>query len=204
MPQMDKKELRKLSKNELIALFFAERETRLKLEMRLEEIERLLNAFDNPHTPSSKIRSKKNTEQDDSKPRFPGKPEGSNGGGIKMPSPDRKVEVTKNTCSCCGKKLGNPYDYYCFKQMDVPKPFFITTLYRVALYQCSCGAKIDACMDLQKGFYGPNTTAFIGSLRVECLSYEAISRLLQQTYKVPISNVTVFNKITALSCLMSP
>lgn len=193
---MDKKELRKLSKGELIEIIFS-------LSEKIDKFEHLLKAFDNPHTPSSKVRSKKNTERDDSKPRFPGKPEGSNGGGIQMPQPDQEIEIKKEVCSKCGTKLETSYDHYQFRQMDIPQPTFVTTQYNVALYHCSCGADIDAGADLQKGFYGPNVTAFLGSLRTECLSYEAIARLLKETYKLRISNVAVFNKITALSCLMS-
>lgn len=200
---MEKKELRKLSKNELIKLLLSEREARLELEKRLEKVEHLLKAFDNPHTPSSKVRSKKNTQQDESKPRFPGKPEGSNGGGIQMPPPDREVDVKIDFCPACKSPLGKPYDIYKFRQMDIPQPRFVTTQYNVRLYHCSCGAEIDAGEYLSKGFYGPNVTAFLGSLRTECLSYDAISRLLQETYKLKISNVAIFNKMTMLACLMS-
>lgn len=193
---MDKIELRKLSKRELIDIIFS-------LSKKIDEFEHLLKAFDNPHTPSSKVRSKKNTERDESKPRFPGKPEGGNGGGIHMPPPDQEVEIKKDSCPECKAKIKNPYDYYTFRQMDIPQPKFITTQYHVALYHCSCGADIDAGADLQKGFYGPNVTAFLGNLRTECLSYEAISRFLKETYKLRISNVAVLNKITALATLMS-
>src|SRR3989344_147611 len=193
---MGKKELLKLSKGELIELIFS-------LSKKIDKVEHLLKAFDNPHTPSSKVRSKKNTERDDSKPRFPGKPEGSNGGGIQMTQPDQEMEIKKESCPGCGTKLGNPYDYYQFRQMDIPQPTFVTTQFNVALYRCSCGADIDAGAEVQKGFYGPNVTAFLGSLRTECLSYESITRLLKETYKLRISNVAVFNKITILACLMS-
>jgi len=193
---MEKKELRQLSKNQLIEIIF-------DLKAKIDKFEHLLKAFDNPHTPSSKIRSKKNTVRDESKPRFPGKPEGSNGGGIQIPPPDQEVEVKKDSCPHCKNQLENPYDHYQFRQMDIPLPKFLTTQYHVALYHCSCGADVDAGADLQKGFYGPNVTAFLSSLRTECLSYDAISRLLRETYKLRISNVAVFNKITMLACLMS-
>lgn len=208
---MDKKELRKLTKRELLLLIAEQQEQRIQfleeenriLTQKLAKLEQLLKSFDNPHTPSSKVRSKKNTERDDSKPRFPGKPEGSHGGGIQMPPPDQEIEVKKDSCPDCGTTLGNPYDSYRFRQMDIPQPKFVTTQYHVALYHCSCGAEVDAGADLQQGFYGPNVTAFLGSLRTECLSYEAISRLLKETYKLKISNVAVFNKLTLLACLMS-
>lgn len=188
---MDKKELRKLSKNELIAII-------LQQEERLREIEAYLKVFDNPHTPSSKIRSKKNTERDESKPRFPGKPEGSSGAGIKMPSPDIEEKVTKDNCPECGKKLGKEKDTYSFRQMDIPQPYFITTKYTVALYKCSCGAEIDAGEDLHKGFYGHNVTALLGYLKKEGLSHEAISNTLNEVYGLPISNVGVYGKFVNL------
>ncbi|MDP3640678.1 MAG: hypothetical protein Q8R53_05795, partial [Nanoarchaeota archaeon] len=177
---MEKKELRQLSKNQLIEIIF-------DLKAKIDQFEHLLKAFDNPHTPSSKIRSKKNTERDESKPRFTGKPVGGNGGGIQMPPPDQNIEVKKDSCPECKLQLGAPYDHYTFRQMDIPQPKFITTQYRVALYHCSCGAEIDSGANLQRGFYGPNVTAFLGSLRTECLSYDAISRLLKETYKLKIS-----------------
>src|SRR3989344_6418214 len=173
------------------------------LQKRIVQLENHLKAFDNAHTPSSKIRSKKNTVRDESKPRFPGKPEGSNGGGIQIPPPDQEVEIKRDSCPHCRLQLEIPYDHYQFKQMDIPRPKFVTTQYQVALYHCSCGADVDAGADLQKGFYGPNVAAFLGSLRTECLSYDAISRLLKETYKLKISNVTVFNKLAILASLMS-
>ena len=62
---MNKKELRKLSKGELIEII-------LELEARLIKLEQFVRAFENPHTPSSMQRSKKNT-QHDMENRFPGK-----------------------------------------------------------------------------------------------------------------------------------
>jgi transposase len=195
---MDKKELRKLSKRELIAII-------LHQEDRLREIETYLKAFDNPHTPSAKVRSKKNTQRDESEPRFPGKPKGSNGGGINMPLPDREEKITKDRCSCCGKNLGKPYDFYKFRQMDIPEPKFITTLYIVDLYRCNfCKAEIDAGEEWNKGFYGPNTEALIGYLKKEGLSYGAIADLFNDVYNMPISNVAVFDKLTNLTNSLAP
>ena len=67
---MNKKELRNLSKNELISII-------LELKCRLEKLEHYHKAFDNAHTPPSK-QLKENTENKDSndKLRFPGKPKG--------------------------------------------------------------------------------------------------------------------------------
>ena len=114
-----KKELRKFSKSKLINLLIIERELRLELEERLRKIEQYLKAFDNPNTPSSKKR-KNNTKRDDSKPRFPGKPKGSNGGGIKLPPPDEIKEHTLDVCPISGLPLGKPIGYRKKTVIDFP------------------------------------------------------------------------------------
>ena len=119
---MNKKELRKLSKNQLIEII-------LRQEERLAQIERLLRSFDNPHTPSSKERNKQNTVQDEKTSRFPGKPVGGNGGGIEMPKPDKEEIVKKDNCPECNGKLGKCKETYSFRQMDIPEPRFVTKKY---------------------------------------------------------------------------
>ena len=194
---MDKKQLRQLSKSRLIDII-------LNLEERLKQLEQFVRAFDNPHTPSSKKRSKENTIHDD-KIRFPGKPKGSNGGGITIPPPDKEEKITKENCPECGKNLGKPCDTYKFRQMDIPEPKFITTLYVVDLYKCNfCDAEIDAGENLHKGFYGANTTALIGYLKKGGLSFGAIAELFNDVYKLPISNVAVFDKLTNLTDSLAP
>ena len=74
------------------------------LREKLAQFERLLKSYKNPHTPSSKTH-KKNTERDESKPRFPGKPKGGNGGGMELPPPDKVEEHTLDACPDCDGKL---------------------------------------------------------------------------------------------------
>ena len=196
-PTMDKKQLRQLSKRQLIDII-------LNLEERIIQLEQFVRAFDNPHTPSSKQHSKKNTIHDE-QTRFPGKPKGSNGGGIDMPPPDKEEKVTKDNCPECGEILGEPYSFCKFRQMDIPQPKFLTTLYVVGLYRCDfCKAEINAGDNLNKGFYGANTTALIGYLKKEGLSFEAVAELFNDVYNMPISNVAVFDKLTNLANSLAP
>lgn len=200
MSPMDKKELKQFSKGELVRIILHQQELISELKKHIEELEHYLKAFDNAHTPSSKKRSKKNTDRDESKPRFPGKPQGSNGGGIKLPEPDKEEHVTRDNCPECGDKLDETDDTYSFRQMDIPKPEFITTKYIVHTYICKCcGKYIDAGENLDKGFYGPHTTAFLGCLKNEGLSHEAGARFLSDVYKLPISSVAAYNKLVELS-----
>ena len=137
VPPMDKKELRKLSKNELIKNIFANRDKYIllleeenkllkkhitKLQEKITEIERKLKFYENPHTPSSK-QQKRNTEkkeEDNNKPRFPGKPEGSSGGGIEIPKPVRIEEHKLYVCPISGKSLGEPIAYRTKIVIDFP------------------------------------------------------------------------------------
>ncbi len=113
-----KKELLGLSKRELVRRL-------INLEEELQKIKNYLKAFDNAHTPSSK-QLKNNTKDEDSnveeseedssdkekkKPRFPGKPKGSNGGGIKLPEPDDVEEHKLDVSPISGLPLGNPFGY---------------------------------------------------------------------------------------------
>lgn len=191
-----KKELRSLSKGELIRII-------LNQEDRISKLENHLRAYDNPHTPSAKIRTKENTTHDD-ETRFPGKPKGGNGGGIDLPPPDKEEHVSMESCPKCGERLGKSFDRYQFRQMDIPEPSFITTRYVVERYNCShCGCEVDAGDHLQKGFYGKNTTALIGYLKKEGLSCGSISDLFKDVYKLPISSVAVLNKLYGFSRSLS-
>lgn len=185
-----KSDLKKLSKNDLIRII-------LEFQDRLEKLENQYRLFQNPHTPSAKVRSKKNTEHDVSN-RFPGKPEGSNGGGVNLPEPDVSEKIVKESCPSCGKMLKKARCWYSFTQMDILTPTFITKKYNVAIYDC-CGVEIDAGEHLSKNFYGPNITALAGCLKKEGLSYGAIAKLLRDVYRLQISDVTVFNKLTGLT-----
>ncbi len=171
----------------------------MNLEERIAQLEQYLRAFDNPHTPSAKIRSKEQTKHEDQN-RFPGKPIGSKGGGIAMPPPDKQEKVTKESCPTCGETLGKAYTSYHFTQMDIPEPTCITTRYEVFLYTCPCCKKIvDAGEHLPQGFYGKNTSALLGYLKKEGLSCAAISNYFVDVYRMPLSPVAVFNKLNLLA-----
>ena len=150
---MDKKELRQLSKNQLINLIFERDGKIVFLEKRLSEVERILKAFDNPHTPSSKKR-KKNTEKKEGKPRFPGKPPGSGGGGIKLPPPDKVVEHTLDNCPECNNPLGNPVRKEKRTIIDLPEKLAITTEHHIDHYHCSNCEKKVAAAQFPVGIYG--------------------------------------------------
>ncbi len=193
-----KKELRKLSKNELIDLLFQEQEARQELEKRLEKLENYLKAFDNPHTPSSK-QLKKNTEKKDeenqeTKPRFPGKPKGGSGGGINLPPPDEIVEHKLEFCPDSGLPLGKPVGYWKKTEIDFPdKPIKIIE-HRIMKYiSPATGEIVFANVDLPNGIYGKNIQAITVMLKNLTNSHKKIADFMRELGAPSFSDVEVQN-----------
>jgi transposase len=181
---LDKHALRELSKSDLIRLL-------LEQESRISKLERELLAFKNAHTPSSKQR-KKNTDRDPKKPRFPGKPPGSNGGSIVLPPPDNiedhKLEHDPET----GERLGAPTGYRSVIIMDFPDKPIIVTEHRVWQYIVpSTGACIEAPVDLPAGTYGHNMKSIVVMLKALHLSCAKIAFLMQELGAPTFSHTTV-------------
>ena len=154
---MDKKELRELSKNDVIRLLLAEHEARLVLQTRVEELERVLKSFDNAHTPSSKQRKRNTKPRDPNKPRFPGKPKGSSGGGVELPPPDEVVDHTLDVCPLSGLPVGLPVGCRKKTVIDFPDKPIRVVEHRIWQYISPLtGAIIEQDVSLPQGIYGPN------------------------------------------------
>jgi len=205
-----KQELRKLSKNELIR-------RQIELEERLEKIEHYLKAFDNPHTPSSK-QNKNNTkkkedninedddcEEEPKKPRFPGKPKGSNGGGIKLPTPDDVVEHKLDVCPISGKKLGDPIGYRIQTVIDFPDKPIKTIKHIIYRYKDTISGKIiEPEVDLPKGIYGKNLQSIVIMLKDMINSKVCIAKFLQELGAPTFSHTTVQNISTNFILGLTP
>jgi transposase len=208
-----KKELRKLSKNELINIIF-------KLEERLKKIEGYIKAFDNPHTPSSK-QNKKNTknkeendkkEEDNSsnnekpkKPRFPGKPKGGNGGGIKLPDPDQVMEHSLEFSPETGESLGEPINQRIQTVIDFPdKPIVITKHIIYQYKDPTTGNIIEPYVDLPKGIYGKNLQSIVIMLKEMVNSKINIAKFIQELGAPSFSHTTIQNISTLFIHGMTP
>lgn len=195
-----KKDLRKLSKNELIDLLLKEREARQLLEKGVNELERQLRFFINPHTPSSK-QPKSNTEKNtdsisekEKKPRFPGKPPKSKGGGIEIPPVDEVVEHKLEKEPETGLPLGNPIGYRTKIVIDFPdKPIGVIE-HRIMKYQSpSTGKIIEAKVDLPNGIYGKNIQSVVVILKYLNLSNAKIACFIKELGAKSFSSAEVQN-----------
>ena len=193
----ERKRLRQLSKNQLI-------DEILSLRERLEKIERYLKAFDNPHTPSSKQlkdNSKKlesepeenvSSDKKNNKPRFPGKPKGSNGGGINLPKPDKIQEHTLDVSPISGLPLGKPIGYRVKTIIDFPDKPIITIEHRFMQYEDpKTGEIVEAKNCLPKGIYGKNLQSIAVMLKNLTNSHEKIADFFRELGAPSFSHTTV-------------
>jgi transposase len=169
---MNKKELRQLSKNQLIDII-------LEQERRLNEIENKLKAFDNPHTPSSKQNKRSKPPKNNGGGRFPGKPKGSNGSGINMPPADNTEEHTLDSCPHCSHKLGTSKRITIQKQLDLPPNLAICTEHIIHHYHCeTCNQDISATSI--QGRYGPRIKSLTARLKEQGLSCQETALIVRE------------------------
>jgi len=191
---MNKKELRQLSKNQLIEII-------LNQEERLQGVERLLKAFDNPHTPSSK--KQKRSKPPKNEGRFPGKPNGSNGGGIRMPPADKCEEHTLDVCPSCRNALGETVKKTVQKQLDFPEKLAICTEHVISHYHCEhCNE--DIATTLISGRYGPRMKAFVARLKEQGLSCQETALTMREMGFLSFSPTTVVMVMVFFSNLLQP
>jgi transposase len=189
---MNKKELKKLSKGELIRMLIAEHQARqeqeqviLELKKQIKAIEGYLKAFDNPHTPSSKKHKRNTKKRDDGdnndKPRFPGKPKGSNGGGVKLPEPDEVIEHTLDADPISGLPLGEPIGYWKKTEIDFPdKPIRVIEHRLMRYISPGTGEIVMADADLPRGIYGKNLWSVVAMLKNLTNSHEKIADFIRE------------------------
>jgi len=191
---MNKKELRQLSKNQLIEIIFNQEE-------RLQKIEQMLKAFDNPHTPSSK--KKKKSKPPKQEGRFPGKPIGSNGGGIRMPPADKSETHTLDSCPSCHGSLGEPTRKTLQKQMDLPEKLAVCTEHIISHYHCeNCNENI-AAAEIQ-GRYGPRIKSLAARLKEQGLSCQETALTIREMGFISFCPATIVMVMVLFSNLLQP
>lgn len=167
---MKREDLQKLNQEQLIDIIFS-------LLERMDKLERKLNAYENPHTPSSKQR-KKNTEHDPNKPRFPGKPPGSLGGGIEIPPADTTEKHTLSECPEGHKNL----EYRGMRTqrvIDFPEKPLLVTEHQMFRYFCPC---CDILIEANgpRDVYGPRLRSAVTMLKNLTLSCQKTADFFRQ------------------------
>lgn len=149
----------------------------LKQQDEINMLKQQLKSYENPNTPSSKKR-KKNTNRDDTKPRFPGKPEGSAGGGIELPPPDEVKEHKLDACPTCSGKL-RKIGMRKHTSLDLPEKPIIVTEHRVLKYFCKCCNK-EVEAQLLPEIYGKRIQSLVILLKNMTNSHSKIANLIRE------------------------
>jgi len=117
-----------------------------KLKKKITELENKLRAYENPHTPSSRQRFKRNTGGDTASSGKHGGVIGHHGATRQVPEPDEIIPVTMSQCPHCGSLLGDPIDVESRTIEEIPPPPKIkVTRYDLHKYICpGCGCEVTA------------------------------------------------------------
>ena len=113
-----------------------------ELKDEIDKLEKKLRVYQNPHTPSSKQRFKKNSGKSSSNKRR-GAPKGHRGATRKVPKPDEIIPVPTDHCPNCGCNPGESKSIETVTTEELPPPQKIKiTQYELYTYECpNCGLK---------------------------------------------------------------
>lgn len=177
-----------------------------KAEKRIEELEKKLLAYENAHTPSSKLRFPPRILNDTK--QKPGQKEGHLGKTRATPEPTMTIEVIEETCPYCRTKLQKPFKTTSKIIEDIPEPQPIeVTEYRINHYRCpKCKKEVIAQAHIpEKSRFGNTTLAHVTLLKFEDrLPLRKVCSALKRQFNLKISSGTVFDITDKVSTKLSP
>ena len=166
-----------------------------KLLNRIKELEKRLLAYENAHTPSSKLRFPPRIINDN--PKLPGQKLGHEGATRKKPEPAMTLEFIEDKCPHCKSKLGKPIKTITKIIEDIPEPQPIEVIeYKINHYKCgNCGKKIIAKAKIpEHSNFGANTLAHATLLKFEDrLPLRKVCSSLKRQFSLNMSSATVLD-----------
>lgn len=165
------------------------------LRAKVEELERRLLAYENPHTPPSK--SKKEPPRKESNGKL-GAPIGHPKWERKEPEPSGFVEYIEEICPNCDAQLDKPFKTERIIEEEIPEPQPIEVIeHLVNHYKCpNCKKHIIARNTAPTERFGKNLQTHVTLLKHEDrLPLRKVVSSLERHYGITISNVEVL-KIT--------
>ena len=199
LSELTKEEL--LQRLESMEQRIEELETELeRKDEKIDDLEARLARYENPHTPPSKQRSSTDSSadqvDDEDVPRTDGGTVGRNPGHEPAfrtpPEPNETVDLTLETCPCCGDALGDAERVTARLIEEIPEPDPIeVTQYNRHHYTCDgCGEETvgtdPSCPD--DGQFGVNVLAETALNRFEYrLPYRKIADRFEQLYDLDMS-----------------
>jgi transposase len=167
----------------------------IKLQMRVEELEKRLLQYENAHTPPSQQRKYPKKEKSNNKI---GAPKGHPGTTRETPTPNRFKELKLKKCPDCGKRLGRPRSIHKRIIEDIPEPQpLIITQFTIPHYFCNCCNKQVIPRDSElpdEGLFGFNLQAEIALMKYEDrLPHRKIAGTLNRRYILQLTPATILD-----------
>jgi len=177
-----------------------------KLLKRIDELEKKLVAYENAHTPNSKLRFPPRIVNEHK--GKPGQKEGHKGITRHKPDPTMTLEVIEDKCPDCKANLGNPVKTTSkiIEEIPEPQPIEITE-YKINHYLCpKCHKEVIAKADIpEKNSFGVNTLTHVTLLKFEDrLPLRKVCSALKRQFNLDISSGTVFDITHNVSNQLSP
>ena len=169
------------------------------LKARVEELEKKLLLYENPHTPPSK--SKKEPPRKESSGKL-GAPIGHPKYERKEPEPTGSVEYIEKTCPKCSNKLGKPFKTERILEEEIPDPQPIEVIeHLVNHYMCQhCNKHVIAKNNAPSGRFGKNVLTHVTLLKYEDrLPLRKTVSSLERHYNISITDVGIFNLTNQVS-----
>lgn len=173
-------------------LVASERE-KLGLEKENIKLKRLLLAYENAHTPSSK--SKKKRYPREKSGRGLGAPPGHEKYERAQPEPTETVEHKAELCSGCNKPLGEPFEIKTKTEEEIPEPQPPKIIrHLVYHYKCKCGKITIAPHNTPKGMFGFNLQTHVTLMKFDDrLPFRKVAASLERHYKINITDTGILN-----------
>ena len=130
------------------------------LKAKVEELERRLAYYENPHTPSSKSKNKPPRKESSGKL---GAPKGHPKYEREEPEPTGSVEYREDTCPHCNTELDEPFKTDRIIEEEIPEPQLVEVVeHLVNHYKCpKCHKHIVARYNSQLGRFGKNVLTHV-------------------------------------------
>ena len=166
-----------------------------ELLKRIENLEKRLAAYENAHTPNSKIRFPPRIINENK--NKPGQKKGHKGITRTKPDSTMTIEVIEDKCPHCKSRLGNPIKIISKIIEEIPEPQPIeVTRYRINYYHChSCNREVVAKAKIpEQSNFGLNTLTHVTLLKFEDrLPLRKVCSSLKRQFNLSMSSGTVFD-----------
>ena len=170
-------------------------EENARLREKIEELERRLLAYENPHTPPSKSKNKPPKKESSGKL---GAPKGHPKWERKEPEPTGSVEYVEDACPDCNAKLGKPFKTERVLEEEIPEPQPVEVIeHLINHYKCpNCKKHITARNNAPSQRFGKNVLTHVTLLKFDDrLPLRKTVSSLERHYGLALTNVEVL-KIT--------